>query len=207
MFETIKLIHKISVILFLLIYLIKTILLLSNKEDLLVKLTKVLKVPEMIVSELFLLTGIYLITQIPEIKTLLIVKVGLVFLSIPVAIVGFKNKNKILAALSLLMITASYGIAEMAAKNKAKISEQSVTVDGKFDGKQIYNDNCAICHGADGKLGMTGASDLSVTQLDTIALTGIILNGRGSMKKIDGLSDDQAKAVAEYVLGNIKQTK
>jgi uncharacterized membrane protein SirB2 len=207
MFETIKLIHKISVILFLLIYLIKTILLLSNKEDLLAKLTKSLKVPEMIVSALFLLTGIYLITQIPEIKTLLIVKVGLVFLSIPVAIIGFKNKNKILAALSLLMITASYGIAEMAAKNKAKISEQSVTVDGKFDGKQIYTDNCAICHGPDGKLGMTGASDLSATQLDTIALTGIILNGRGSMKKIDGLSEEQAKAVAEYVLGNIKQQK
>lgn len=205
MFETIKLIHKISVILFLLIYLVKTILLLSNKEDLLTKLTKVLKVPEMIVSALFLLTGIYLLTQIPEIKTLLIVKVGLVFLSIPVAIIGFKNKNKILAALSLLMITASYGIAEMAAKNKAKISDQSVTADGKFDGKQIYMDNCALCHGADGKLGMTGAADLSITQLDTTAIKNAILIGKGNMKKVDGITDEQAKAVTEYVLGNIKQ--
>jgi mono/diheme cytochrome c family protein len=207
MFETIKLIHKISVILFLLIYLVKTILLLSNKEDLLTKLTKVLKVPEMIVSALFLLTGIYLLTQIPEIKTLLIVKVGLVFLSIPVAIIGFKNKNKILAALSLLMITASYGIAEMAAKNKAKISEQSLTADGKFDGKQIYMDNCALCHGADGKLGMTGAADLSITQLDTNAITSAILIGKGNMKKVDGLTEEQAKAIADYVLGNIKQVK
>jgi mono/diheme cytochrome c family protein len=207
MFETIKLIHKISVILFLLIYLVKTILLLSNKEDLLTKLTKVLKVPEMIVSALFLLTGIYLLTQIPEIKTLLIVKVGLVFLSIPVAIIGFKNKNKILAALSLLMITASYGIAEMAAKNKAKISEQSLTADGKFDGKQIYMDNCALCHGADGKLGMTGAADLSITQLDTNAITSAILIGKGNMKKVDGLTKEQAKAIADYVLGNIKQAK
>jgi mono/diheme cytochrome c family protein len=207
MFETIKLIHKISVILFLLIYLVKTILLLSNKEDLLTKLTKVLKVPEMIVSALFLLTGIYLLTQIPEIKTLLIVKVGLVFLSIPVAIIGFKNKNKILAALSLLMITASYGIAEMAAKNKAKISEQSLTADGKFDGKQIYMDNCALCHGADGKLGMTGAADLSITQLDTNAITSAILIGKGNMKKVDGLTEEQAKAIADYVLGNIKQAK
>ena len=91
MFETIKLIHKISVILFLLIYFIKTILLISNKEDLLAKLTKTLKVPEMIVSALFLLTGIYLLTQIPEIKPLMIVKVGLVFLSIPIAIVGFST--------------------------------------------------------------------------------------------------------------------
>ena len=207
MFEAIKLIHKLSVILFLLIYLIKTILLLSNKEELLTKLTKVLKVPEMIVSALFLLTGIYLITQIPEIKPLLIVKVGLVFLSIPVAIIGFKNKNKILAGLSFLMITASYGLAEVAAKNKAKITEQSVMADGKFDGKQIYMDNCALCHGADGKLGMTGAADLSITQLDTTAIKNAILIGKGNMKKVDGISDEQAKAVAEYILGNIKQPK
>jgi uncharacterized membrane protein SirB2 len=199
MFETIKLIHKISVILFLLIYFIKTILLISNKEDLLAKLTKTLKVPEMIVSALFLLTGIYLLTQIPEIKPLMIVKVGLVFLSIPIAIVGFKKKNKILGALSLLMITASYGLAEIAAKNKAKVTEQAVTTDGKIDGKQIYTDNCALCHGADGKLGMAGAADISATQMDTVAITNVILMGKGNMKKIEGLSEEQAKAVSIYV--------
>jgi uncharacterized membrane protein SirB2 len=199
MFETIKLIHKISVRLFLLIYFIKTILLISNKEDLLAKLTKTLKVPEMIVSALFLLTGIYLLTQIPEIKPLMIVKVGLVFLSIPIAIIGFKKKNKILGALSLLMITASYGLAEIAAKNKAKVTEQAVTTDGKIDGKQIYTDNCALCHGADGKLGMAGAADISATQMDTVAITNVILMGKGNMKKIEGLSEEQAKAVSIYV--------
>jgi len=204
MFETIKLIHKISVILFLLIYFIKTILLISNKEDLLAKLTKTLKVPEMIVSALFLLTGIYLLTQIPEIKPLMIVKVGLVFLSIPIAVIGFKKKNKILGALSLLMITASYGLAEIAAKNKAKISEQAVNVEGKIDGNQIYTDNCALCHGADGKLGMAGAADISATQLDTVAIANVILMGKGNMKKVEGLSQDQARAVALYVKNGLK---
>jgi uncharacterized membrane protein SirB2 len=199
MFETIKLIHKISVILFLLIYFIKTILLISNKEDLLAKLTKALKVPEMIVSALFLLTGIYLLTQIPEIKPLMIVKVGLVFLSIPIAVIGFKKKNKILGALSLLMITASYGLAEIAAKNKAKVTEQSVSVDGKIDGKLIYTDNCALCHGPDGKLGMAGSADLSITQLDTTAIANVILAGKGNMKKVEGLTEEQAKAIAIYV--------
>jgi len=204
MFETIKLIHKISVILFLLIYFIKTILLISNKEDLLAKLTKTLKVPEMIVSALFLLTGIYLLTQIPEIKPLMIVKVGLVFLSIPIAVIGFKKKNKILGALSLLMITASYGLAEIAAKNKAKISEQAVNIEGKIDGNQIYTDNCALCHGADGKLGMAGAADISATQLDTVAIANVILMGKGNMKKVEGLSQDQARAVALYVKNGLK---
>lgn len=204
MFETIKLIHVIVVVIFLLIYFIKTILLISNKEDALTKLTKILKVPEMIVSVLFLATGVYLLTQIPEIKPLMILKIGLVFLSIPVAVIGFKKRNKILGALSLLMLTASYGLAEIAAKHKAKVSEEAVAADGSINASVIYMDNCALCHGADGKLGMTGASDLSVTQLHSDSIKSVIMNGRGAMAKIQGLTDEQAAAVAEYVNTSIK---
>jgi uncharacterized membrane protein SirB2 len=203
MFETIKLIHKISVILFLLIYFIKTILLISNKEDALTKLSKILKVPEMIVSFLFLGTGIYLITQLPEIKTLLIIKVGLVFLSIPVAIIGFKKRNKVLGALSLLMITASYGLAEIAAKNKAKVSTEAVAADGTINSQVLYTDNCAICHGGDGKLGMAGAADLSNTLADKNSIQQTILNGKGLMKAVP-LTPEQANAVAEFVETQLK---
>ena len=111
MYATLKIIHLVSVIIFLLIYFVKTILLISNKEDALTKLTKALKVPEMIVSFAFLATGIYLLTQVGEIKPLLIAKIGLVFLSIPIAVIGFKKRNKILGALSLLMITGAYGMS------------------------------------------------------------------------------------------------
>ena len=203
MFETIKLIHKISVILFLLIYFIKTILLISNKEDALTKLSKILKVPEMIVSFLFLGTGIYLITQLPEIKTLLIIKVGLVFLSIPVAIIGFKKRNKVLGALSLLMITASYGLAEIAAKNKVKVSTEAVAADGTINSQVLYTDNCAICHGGDGKLGMAGAADLSKTVADKNSIQQTILNGKGLMKAVP-LAPEQANAVAEFVETQLK---
>ncbi|MGZ3885577.1 MAG: SirB2 family protein, partial [Bacteroidia bacterium] len=93
--------HWLVVTLFFLIYVIKTVLLLSNRNDLLQRFTKATKVAEMIISALFLITGIYLMTQLPEIKTLMWVKLALVFASIPIAVVGFKKGNKILAALAL----------------------------------------------------------------------------------------------------------
>ena len=195
--------HYISVIIFLAIYFVKTILLISNKEDGLTKITKILKVPEMIVSFLFLATGIYLLTQINEIKPLLIIKIGLVFLSIPVAIIGFKKRNKVLGALSLLMITASYGLAEIAAKNKAKVSTEAVAADGTINSQVLYTDNCAICHGGDGKLGMAGAADLSKTVADKNSIQQTILNGKGLMKAVP-LTPEQANAVAEFIETQLK---
>ena len=91
----IRLTHLLVVVLFILIYLIKTTLLLLNKQETLMKFSKMVKVPEMIVSILFLVTGIYMLTQVPEIKSLLIIKIVAVFLSIPLAVIGFKKQNKI----------------------------------------------------------------------------------------------------------------
>src|SRR3954469_14618861 len=99
--EALSLTHRISVTLFFLIYVIKTVLLLSNRADLLQKFTKSTKVVEMIVSALFLITGVWLMIGLEHIPAILWIKVLLVLASIPVAVVGFKKGNKILAALSL----------------------------------------------------------------------------------------------------------
>jgi len=200
MSEAISLTHRISVTLFFLIYVVKTVLLLSNKADLLQKFTKASKVIEMIVSALFLITGVYLMTKLSHIETILWIKVALVLASIPVAIVGFKKSNKILAALSLLMITASYGLGEVGKKHREKGTE--IAAD-KLDGKEIYEAKCALCHGNDGKAGLSGASDLSVTQLTTDSIKMIVLNGRNTMVKVD-ITDEQAAAVAAYVDSSVK---
>src|ERR1700740_3864006 len=105
--------HFVVVTIFFLIYLIKTILLLANKNEQLQSFTKKVKVIEMIVSFLFLATGIYLMTQIPEIKPILIIKITIVLLAIPLAIVGFKKGNKGLATLSFILILAAFGMGEM----------------------------------------------------------------------------------------------
>ncbi len=198
--EAISLTHRISVTLFFLIYVVKTVLLLSNRADLLQKFTKATKVIEMIVSALFLITGVYLMTKLPHIETILWVKIVLVLASIPIAIVGFKKSNKILAALSLLMITASYGLGEVGKKHREKGIEVAANV---IDGKEIYEAKCSLCHGNDGKAQLSGASDISKTQMAADSIKITILNGKRTMVPVK-ITDEQATAVAEYVEGSIK---
>lgn len=178
-----------------LLYLIKTILLVANKTEALQKMTKATKVPEMIISFLFLLTGIYMVTQVPEIKPLLIIKIVVVLASIPVAVIGFKKQKKALAILSLLMIIAAYGMAEMSKK-----SSTSVPVTETASGKDIYESKCGSCHGSDGKQGAMGATDLSLSQLDNTTIMTVIAEGKGAMAPFNGtLTDVQIKMVADYV--------
>src|SRR6476620_260721 len=85
--------HYLVVTLFLIIYVIKTILLLSDRRELLDKFTRKVRIPEMIVSALFLITGIYLAAQLPfnsKYDYLFWIKIVMVFASIPIAIVGFR---------------------------------------------------------------------------------------------------------------------
>jgi mono/diheme cytochrome c family protein len=197
--------HYLVVTLFLFIYVIKTILLLSNKTDLLVNFTKKVKVFEMIVSVLFLITGIYLATQLPfggKYDYLFWIKLVMVFASIPVAVIGFKRQNKILAALSLLLITGAFGLAEVYSKKKG-IAKQSSAVATSNDGKALYEAKCVLCHGDDGKLGLTGAKDISASIMDVAAMKQIILKGKGAMPPAQ-VTEEQAAAIAEYIQGNIK---
>jgi uncharacterized membrane protein SirB2 len=194
--------HYLVVTLFLVIYVIKTILLLSDKNELLQTFSKKIKLFEIIVSALFLITGVFLLTQLPfgsKYDYLLWIKIVMVFASIPLAVIGFKKGNKILAALSLLLITGSFGLAEVYHKRK-NISTETVT---GTDGKELYEANCKLCHGSDGKAMLAGALDLSITQLDKGGIKDVILNGRNLMVKVN-VNEEQADAISNYVLENLK---
>lgn len=204
MYKVIFYTHWVSVTLFLLIYLVKTILLLSNNQGL-DKISKAIKVPEMIVSFLFLITGVYMITQIPVINTFLIIKIITVVAAIPLAVVGFKKKNKALAIISFLLIVAAYGLAEMSKKRSA-IPNVSPTDNGSekigepISGKTVFSNNCVTCHGKDGKLGLMEATDLSTSKMDENSIIGIIKQGKGAMTGYEAiLSEEQINAVAIYV--------
>lgn len=75
------------------------------------------------------------------------------------------------------------------------------TPDGKPDGKALYEQNCSICHGDDGKMGSAGAKDLSISTMSLEERMSIIQNGKGGMAPFgdDLLNEEQRKAVAEYI--------
>ncbi len=191
--------HYLFVILFTLIYLIKTILLLSDKDELLETFKKKTKIVEMVVSFGFLATGVFLLTKMPYIPTIMYIKVALVLSSIPLAVLGYKKKNKVLATLSFFLIVVSFGLAQKAKKEKAGDVIASVS------GKEIFKDKCALCHGEDGKLGLSGAKDLSATQLQHVGIVEIITNGKNTMASYkDALSPQQIDAVAAYIESDLK---
>ncbi len=193
-FDTIKLTHVVVVNVFILIYLIKTVLLVANKPTSLQRFTRVFKIPEMIISVLFLATGIWMIALLGTLQTLLIVKIVIVLTSIPVAIIAFKKQNKMLAVLAFVMIIGAYGMAEM-----SKIPKVKASANGVVDGQDIYKNNCQNCHGAKGNLGNNGAKDLSLSSMDHNSELSIINNGKNMMPAYDKLSDAEREAVATYV--------
>jgi len=200
--------HKLVVVLFLLIYLLKTILLLTGKKDTLATFTKKVKVPEMIISFLFLATGGYMLSQLPEIKTLQYIKLIAVFGSIPLAVIGFKKQNKLLAVLSVLLIIAAYGLAEVSKRRveKVPVSAEVITDanDASYDalvhGKAIFNANCVICHGENGDMQKVGAKNLQTSALSDSEVQTIILNGKNSMPPYNKiLNETEVEALVQYV--------
>ena len=70
----------------------------------------------------------------------------------------------------------------------------------KPDPKKLYKSNCRLCHGAKGKLGIGGASDLSKSNLSLHEAIKIIKEGKGSMTPFEGiLTDKEIKSVAKYI--------
>jgi mono/diheme cytochrome c family protein len=203
-------IHLISVNIFLLLYIIKTILLFSSPANL-DKFTRATKVLEMIISFSFLVTGLWLLFILGAVKMLMIIKFIFVFASIPISVIAFKRRKKMMAVLSLLLIVGAYGMSE-AAKKKPFIPSK-VEVNGNADdlaklGIKTYVANCAMCHGKDGKKMYRDATDLSTSAIDQASAELIIREGssstlkRGQVKMpafAGTLTDDEIIAVSVYI--------
>lgn len=192
--------HTLVVTLFLLLYLVKTFLLVTRKEETLRLVTVKTQWAERIISVLFLATGIYLYLNSGNITWKLHLKIGLVFASVPLAIIGFKRKKTILAILSVLLLIAAYGLAEMNKKSVTRKEKPAIPVNGsELDaGQALYASYCQSCHGTDGALGLSGAKDLRVSTLTTEEKKDLIRNGKGAMPAQTQLTDAEVDAVVRY---------
>jgi mono/diheme cytochrome c family protein len=202
MYSQLLLSHKISVIVFVAIYVIKNILLLSNKKDALTKFTKIFKVPEMIISVLFLATGVYLWINTANGGIWIPVKLVIVLASIPLAIIGFKKSNKVLAVLSLLLLLVAYRFGETRSLSmkKSKTPAASAVSAEENSGAAIYASQCISCHGEDGRMGLSGAKDLSASVISREEAVTLITNGKGAMASYEGvLTPEQIGQVADYI--------
>lgn len=77
------------------------------------------------------------------------------------------------------------------------------------EGKQIYNNRCALCHGADGdgkgvimQTAPFGADFWKAN--DEAAIAKVILEGKGRMPAVP-LFPEEAKTVAEYMKSTFKK--
>jgi cytochrome c6 len=69
------------------------------------------------------------------------------------------------------------------------------------DGMAIFRQYCIACHGADGKLGLNGAKDLSAGTLSLDERIEVITKGRKLMTPFgEVLTPEEIRAVAEYTL-------
>ncbi len=66
-------------------------------------------------------------------------------------------------------------------------------------GAEVFKANCAICHGDDGRRGLTGAKMIPDSELSEKQRIMLITQGKGNMMPYRGLlSEEEIKAVAAY---------
>ncbi len=69
-------------------------------------------------------------------------------------------------------------------------------------GKELFEQSCTACHGYDGKAGVGGANDLTISALNPEEIEDVIKNGRKTMvaQPYAYSNDEELKELIDYVL-------
>ncbi len=214
--------HVTVVSLFILFFAYKLFLLLSNKKESLVAFRQKTKIADMVLGSLIVVTGAYLLFAAPKVETYIVVKIILTFAIIPLGIVGMKKENKVLSILTMVILIYVFTVGKTRSlslmKQKIEIVETTLSVSpvdssstnnsiidqntqtSLSNGKAIYTQVCAACHGLDGKLGTSGAKDLSISIISHEETLNMITNGKGLMQAYkEVLSEQEITSVATYI--------
>ncbi|MCB2406822.1 c-type cytochrome [Hymenobacter lucidus] len=103
----------------------------------------------------------------------------------------------LLPAAALLVLAGACQHADPAQNTETAAAATSLDLPGKA----LYTQNCAVCHGADGKKGLNGAHDLTKSNLNTAGRVYMVTQGLGKMPGFKTqLTDEQIYQVVEYSL-------
>lgn len=82
-------------------------------------------------------------------------------------------------------------------------NSENQTVDSNYipDGKLIYTNNCASCHGEKGDEGTSGAFDLTSMKISRDSIKNIVLQGRNGMPPFEYIISDSidVEALLDHV--------
>jgi len=94
----------------------------------------------------------------------------------------------------------SFLLVASSCSSEPKVSD-SGSKEKEPQAKELFEQNCASCHGVDGKLGNSGAKDLTKSNLSDEEIVKIINEGKNGMPPMKGIleTDQNISAVAEYV--------
>lgn len=72
--------------------------------------------------------------------------------------------------------------------------------DSAPDGSKLFQMQCVLCHGRDGKLGLSGAKDLTLSALTRDQMILLVSNGKGAMMPYKNvLHVEEIEAVVDHV--------
>lgn len=102
-----------------------------------------------------------------------------------------------LCSLSLLVGILIYSCGGSEVNTKTDSSGNAPVA---ISGSQLYMDNCVVCHGVDGKAGMSGATDLATSVLSHQNTVDVIANGRNGMRAFSNqFSKEEIEAIAKHI--------
>lgn len=210
MFTAFKHTHVLFVSLFILLYLVKTLMLLFSSREKLDRFNTRMRIPESIISTLFLATGLYLAFHSGLIRSgyWFWVKMAIVVLSIPVGFIAYRRHIKWLGVVILLSYVYVFGMAQTKSVrfnpvDVYRIREGQADIEaGANRAESLYETYCALCHGKAGDAGLNGAFNLQESVLSPDETEMVIREGRKSMKGFGRvLSEDEINRVRDYVIG------
>ena len=99
----------------------------------------------------------------------------------------------------IICVAVLFATACGSAGEQNKAAAQSAAAITIPDGAAIFRQYCVTCHGADGKLGLNGAKDLTISTLTLEERINVITYGKKVMTPFNEvLTPEEIKAVAEY---------